>query len=294
MPPLTAVMAKQAAIPRHRLRSSQYRQLFRGVFVPASEPLDLTTWVAAARLVLPRDAAVSGLTALQLVGLDVGPTLPLHFITTQDLRCRRTGITLQRRTQLPRTPVERRRSAIVEVCRAVGLADAVCIVDRALHLRLIRPDDLEALRTQPIRAVREVCDLARPGAESVRESLVRLCLELAGLPSPRLQAELRDARGRRLGRYDMLIEEYLTLIEYEGDQHRSDKRQWAKDIIRQEAAEALGHQVVRITAEHFRDPWSQVLRVHRALQTQGYRGPAPRRSVRWEEVFGNSRRPSIL
>lgn len=174
--------------------------------------------------------------------------------------------------------------AVAEACGSSGLLDAVCIVDRALHLKLITDRDLRLLRGHPMPAVREACALARRGAESVRETRLRLCLVLAGLPEPQLQAELWD-EGQWLGRYDMLIEPYRLLIEYEGDQHRTDKLQWTRDIVRVERAQRLGYGVVRVTADLMRDPWSQVIRVHDELVGRGYSGEAPTRDARWEDSF---------
>ena len=111
---------------------------------------------------------------------------------------------------------------------------------------------------------------------------------LAGLPEPQLQVVVRDD-GRFVGRVDMGYEEYALLIEYEGDQHRVDKRQWSTDILREERARQLGRSVVGITGELFRDPWAQVLRVHRELVQRGYRGPEPSPSPAWEAAFGSVR-----
>ena len=81
MPPLTCKEARELGISRRHLYSSAYRQLYRGVFVPADEPLTVATWTNAARLILPTDAQPTGLTALQLAGVDLGQPLPLHFAT---------------------------------------------------------------------------------------------------------------------------------------------------------------------------------------------------------------------
>lgn len=206
----------------------------------------------AARLVLPCDAAATGVTALQLGGLDIGQPLPLHFAIGRDVRRRRAGITLVRRSVVESVGgVVPHLDAVAEACGSSGLLDAVCIVDRALHLKLITDRDLRLLRGHPMPAVREACALARRGAESVRETRLRLCLVLAGLPEPQLQAELWD-EGQWLGRYDMLIEPYRLLIEYEGDQHRTDKLQWTRDIVRVERAQRLGYGVVRVTADLMR------------------------------------------
>lgn len=288
---MTAALAAQARIPRNRLFTERYRQLFRGVFIPEDEPLSLSTWVSAARLVLPADAAVTGLTALQLRGLDLGQLLPLQFAISRDVRSRRNGICLVRRAGLPQAggtvPM---LVAIDEVCATSDLLDAVTIIDRCLHLELISPDDLLLLAAGP-DATRRPALLARPGAESVRETRLRLCLIEAGLPEPRLQVNVEDEHGW-VGRFDLGFEQHRLLVEYDGDQHRTDKRQWSRDIMRVERAQKVGLGVVRVTGELFSDPWSQVRRVHAELVERGYRGPAPRPSTCWQELFGSPQRRS--
>lgn len=294
MTPLTRNLADQAGIGRHQLYSKRFRQVFRGVFVPAEQPMSLETWIAAARLALPDHAKLTGLTALQSGGLDIGQPLPLQFATNRDVRTRREGITLVRRSEVRAVGgTVPNVDAAAEACRTIGLADAVCILDRALHLRLISPRDLTELRTHTSIAVRQAAALARQGAESVRETQLRLCLVLAGLPEPQLQVELWE-EGVWLGRYDMSFEGFRTLAEYDGDQHRTDKRQWNRDIEKNEGAQRLGHSIVHVTAEFFRNPWEQVVRVDKALRRGGYTGPAPRRTPAWEAGFGSVRRASVL
>lgn len=271
-------------ISRRQLYSSRYRQLFRGVFQAASEPLSLPVWVQAAQLILPDDARPTGLTALQLAGLDLGQPLPLHFATASRSRCRRPDLRLHHR-------VDERidaSAALAEHCRDTAVLDAVVVADRCLHLGIISVGDVATLRHHPSSRVRAVAELTRPGAESPQETRTRLCLLWAGLPEPGLQLVLRS-EGRFVGRYDMGYEDFGVLIDYEGDHHRTDAAQWSTDIVREEGAHRAGKALVRITARLMRDPWSQVRRVDRALREKGYRGPAPTPSAAWEAAFGNVR-----
>jgi very-short-patch-repair endonuclease len=45
-------------------------------------------------------------------------------------------------------------------------------------------------------------------------------------------------------------EEQMLAVEYEGDRHRADRVQFAKDIRRLEKLNALGWRVVRVVAEN--------------------------------------------
>jgi very-short-patch-repair endonuclease len=55
-------------------------------------------------------------------------------------------------------------------------------------------------------------------------------------------------------------------IEFEGDQHRTDPRQWQRDIEKHERLADLGWRVIRVSREHvFADPESIVRRVRGAI-----------------------------
>jgi very-short-patch-repair endonuclease len=53
---------------------------------------------------------------------------------------------------------------------------------------------------------------------------------------------------------DFLWREARVIVEYEGDQHRTDRRQWQNDIHRVRLLEGLGWKVIRITASDLSDP----------------------------------------
>jgi very-short-patch-repair endonuclease len=76
-----------------------------------------------------------------------------------------------------------------------------------------------------------------------------------------------------------------VITEYDGDQHRTDKAQWATDITRNGEFGAEGYRTVRVTAEHLRRPRSVVGRVFGALQADGYAGPEPTFGLEWRSLF---------
>ena len=68
---------------------------------------------------------------------------------------------------------------------------------------------------------------------------------------------------------DMGWEQFKVAAEYDGDQHRSDRCQYAKDITRWELLADLGWTVVRVIAEnHAQDV---IRRVRKALISRGFR-----------------------
>ena len=96
---------------------------------------------------------------------------------------------------------------------------------------------------------------------------------------------LRGKRFSSTGRGTYVHDPSPGLIEYEGDQHRNDKRQWNRDIDRYEYFASAGYLVVRITAARARYPNLVVRLVHEALCAGGYRGPEPVLDQRWMRLF---------
>jgi very-short-patch-repair endonuclease len=64
---------------------------------------------------------------------------------------------------------------------------------------------------------------------------------------------------RALGRVDLVYVEYKLIIEYEGDQHRTDRNQWNADIDRHEDSARDKWTLIRVTSERARWP-RQVVR----------------------------------
>ncbi|WP_313824308.1 DUF559 domain-containing protein [Candidatus Mycobacterium wuenschmannii] len=109
------------------------------------------------------------------------------------------------------------------------------------------------------------------GAESPKESWLRLILTQAGLPRPVTQIRVSD--GQQVAYLDMGWEDPMVAVEYDGDHHRLDRQQYVKDVRRAELLDGLGWLVVRVIKEDH--PRQIVGRVSRALAQRGY-APAPR------------------
>ena len=86
------------------------------------------------------------------------------------------------------------------------------------------------------------------GAQSPKETWLRLVLVDAGLPRPQTQIPVHDDFGDVIAYLDMGWEGIKVAVEYDGDQHRNDRRQYNWDIRRLESLERLGWTVVRVVA----------------------------------------------
>ncbi len=98
-----------------------------------------------------------------------------------------------------------------------------------------------------VRRCQPVLSLMDGGAQSPKESWLRLLLIEAGLPRPTTQIRVTD--GLLVAYLDMGWEGPMIALEYDGDQHRSDRRQYVKDIRRAEMVSRLGWTVIRVIKE---------------------------------------------
>ena len=100
-----------------------------------------------------------------------------------------------------------------------------------------------------VRKLPEVLALVDGGAASPKESWLRLLLIDVGFPAPTTQIPVHLGR-RLVAVLDMGWEEYKVAVEFDGDQHRSERRQYVKDLSRYETLEDLGGVIIRVVAEH--------------------------------------------
>ena len=209
-------------VRKHRLRS-EYSALFPGVYFPSDGQPTFAQRAEAAWLWSHRRGVIAGCTAARLHGaLWVDDALPIELFWVN-----------------ARTP---RGIATSAVARLDALANAVSF-DSADVLEL-------AARHRGVRGVRQVAtvlELSDSGAQSPRETWLRLVLLRGGFPRPRTQIPVT------IGGYvkyylDMGWEDVKVAVEYDGDQHRTDRVQFAKDVVRLEELADLGWIVVRVVA----------------------------------------------
>ena len=98
------------------------------------------------------------------------------------------------------------------------------------------------------------------------ETRLRLLLLDAGAPPLNAQHDIRDERGRLLGRADLAYPQWRIALEYEGDHHR-EREQFRRDVTRLNALRAAGWIVLRFTADDvLRHPGRVVEEVARAVR----------------------------
>jgi len=121
-----------------------------------------------------------------------------------------------------------------------------------------------------VRGLRSALDLADSGAESPQETRLRLLLVRSGLPRPVTQIPVADDRGRVRRRIDMGWPQWMVGVQYDGEQHFDNPRDYAKDIVRLEFLAEKGWTIVRVSSRQLRyERPAIVARVRRALAVAG-------------------------
>jgi hypothetical protein len=131
---------------------------------------------------------------------------------------------------------------------------AVAAIDALAQATDLKIADVELLMQRyrgrrGIRSARTAVDLVDGGGQSPKETWLRLLLIRAGFPRPQTQIPVRDEFGRIIAYLDLGWDDIMVAVEYDGDQHRTDRRQYVKDIRRWEFVEKLGWLAVRVVAE---------------------------------------------
>jgi hypothetical protein len=289
--PFTAAEAAALGVGRGVLSGPSVRRLFNGVYITAGREPDLVDWVRAAEHILPPNTVATGVTALHLMGVLVGPAMPLRFLNAHQHQVRQPQIQVARTAELPTNDGHTVCAAHAFVAAApdLDLAGLVAAGDWLVRLRLTSPPELRGYadnhRDKGIALARRAAGLVRARVDSPRESMLRLCLILAGLPEPEINIVI-GTDDYPIGRVDLLYRAFKVILEYEGDQHRTDRTQWNLDIYRADEFQAEGYALIRVTSLHLRHARQLVLRVHQVLVGRGYTGPAPTFNSEWTLLFG--------
>jgi very-short-patch-repair endonuclease len=257
----TAAVADGLLTPA-QLRGRTWRRLLPDVYVHHDVPVDHRTWCAAVSLILPPGSAIGGLSAAHLSGADLlRPEAPVSIVASRTsgthssdrIRVHHTVIDPADLTTVDGLPVTTPARTAFDLGRRRSRRTAVTAFDAMLHRRTLNLGDVTELARQRhwwpgIPRLHEVIRLADPRAESPMETVLRLLLLDAGLPAMQPQFEVRDPRGRLIGRVDLAWPAVRLAVEYEGDHHR-EQGQFRRDIGRVNALRMAGWTVVRLSAD---------------------------------------------
>lgn len=242
---------------KHQLRT-RYRALFPDVYLADGEVPTLAQRTMAAWLWTHRRGVVAGLAAAAVHGSgyvaeDVAieliwsnPRPPRGIVTRRDRLARAEW------QQVAGIPVTTPARTAFDLARLTRGDKAVARVDALGNATRFEPAAVAELtqrhRGSPgVPRVRPVLDLYDPGAESPRETWLRLLLVRAGFPRPRTQIPVYDDFGRPRYRLDMGWDDVMIAVEYDGELHRLPSR-LGSDIVRSEFIAHRGWTHIRVVA----------------------------------------------
>jgi very-short-patch-repair endonuclease len=276
--PFTTARARELGVSKFALRSSEWRHLFRDVWIHKSVEDTLATRVAAAGLVLGAEGFLCGLTAAWIHGIDVQDrrgSLVWVGRPTGSWRRPRAGCLVREITiadsdlqVINGTAVTTPLRTAFDCARWLTLVEAVVVADALAHAGLITAAGLRAYvrAHRGLRGVVQasrVADLIEPLTESPMESRLRMLLLSGGLGVPVAQFEVRDAAGVFVARADFAYPQRRVIVEYDGSQHWGQRRE---DDRRRDAMRALGWTVlVASRSDYYESPQEFVAKVRRAL-----------------------------
>ncbi|OBF05096.1 endonuclease domain-containing protein [Mycobacterium sp. 852002-10029_SCH5224772] len=239
--------------------ATRYRRLFPDVYVERDVGIGAASRAKAGWLWSGRRGVLAGFSAAVLHGSgwvdDAQAVELLH-----DNRRRPPGILTHRdRVEEDEIEIVAAMPVTSPVRTALDLGcwypttTAVAAIDALARATNVKAADLELLARRyagrrGIARARQAVDLFDAGAQSPKESWLRIVLIQAGLPRPQTQIPVVNEFGSAIAYLDMGWEDVKVAVEYDGEQHRSDRYQYTWDLRRSEMLQRHGWIVVRVVA----------------------------------------------
>lgn len=238
---------------------TRYVKLFRDVYVSPGAELTPLVRAEAGWLWSRRRGIIAGLSASALHGAKwVDERAPLEILHTnrnphRGLLVRGDRISEDEFELSEGIPVTNVARTALDLGCWYPTGDAVAAIDALVRAVELKMADLRMLTQRypgrrGISRARKALELADGGAQSPKETWLRLLLIQAGLPRPQTQIPVRDEFGDVIAYLDMGWEDVKVAVEYDGEQHRNERAQYRWDIRRLEMLQRLGWIIVRVVA----------------------------------------------
>jgi hypothetical protein len=269
---------RQGKLTPYQLRS-RFTSIYPDVYLPNRVAPSLQTRAEAAWLWSGRRGVLAGLAAAALHGSSwIDDDEPIELIWRNPhppagVVARNQRVDSDEVTHVARLPVTTPARTAFDFGRQLPRGDAVARLDALMRTAPFAVEDVLLLAkrypgARGLRRLRAALPLVDDGAASPRETWLRLLLIDAGLPVPTTQIPVHE-NWRLVAVLDMGWEKYKVAVEYDGDHHRTNRRQYAKDQRRLRTLEAIGWIIIRVIAEDA--PHDVLRRVRAALAARGYR-----------------------
>jgi hypothetical protein len=280
---MSHVFVGSEAVLRGKLSPYQLRARFRSIYpnvyladcsVPSFRQRSEAAWLWSGRR-----GVLAGLAAAALHGSDwINDDEPVELIWRNPhppagVITRSQRLDDDEITHVARLPVTTPTRTAYDLGRQLPRGEAVARLDALMRATPFLVEDVLLLAkrypaARGLRRLRVALPLVDGGAASPKESWLRLLIVDAGLPTPTTQIPVHE-HWHLVGVLDMGWEEYKVAIEYDGDHHRTNRRQYVKDQRRLRKLKALGWIIIRVIAEDAAQVVVQ--QVRDALISQGYR-----------------------
>ncbi len=248
---------KAGTLRKHHLRRG-FRAVYPDVYVRRDQPLTLRDRAVAAWLWSRRQGVLAGLTAAAWHGSKwVDECLPVELVWSNARPPR--GVRTYDVRLLPHEarlaagiPVTTAKRTAFDIGRRAPIGTAIARLDALTRATGTKPSEILAIAdrhrgARGIRQLQTALERVDPGSQSPKETWLRLLLIRAGFPRPTTQIPVLT-QGGQVYYLDMGWEDLMVAAEYDGEQHRLDRWQYAWDIRRSEALARVGWIVIRVTA----------------------------------------------
>jgi hypothetical protein len=257
--PFIGSEAVAAGITTHSQLRRRYTRVFRDVYVLEGTELTPALRAQAAWLWSRRRGVIAGFSAAALHGSRwIDATRAVDII--HDNRHPLAGLQIwSDRLAYDEIDIVAGTAATTPLRTALDLAcwypttTAVAALDDLVRTTELKIPDVELLAARyrgrrGIERARTSLNLVDAGAQSPKESWLRLVLIQAGLPRPQTQIPVCNDFGDAVAYLDMGWDDVMVAVEYDGEQHRYDRRQFTWDVRRLEMIERRGWILVRVVA----------------------------------------------
>jgi hypothetical protein len=267
------------AITRSSLRWN-FRPIFPDVYQPKALVPSLRQKTVGAWLWTGRNGVIAGRAAAAVHGaLWVDDVTPIELIWRNGrppagIIARNERIDGDEIVEIAGMQVTNPERTALDLGRHLPRNSAVIHLDALARATGIKACDVLSLAdrypgARGLRRLNTAIQLMDGGAESPRETRLRLLLIDDGLPPPRTQIRVSD--GVREAYIDMGYDEPMVGFDYDGEQHQTNRDRYVHDIWRAELIDGQGWIDIHVVAEHSRR--FILHRAHAAFARRGWTPP---------------------